>query len=215
MPSGYRGPDPRTKLIKVPSCDTHNTSKAKSDGYTSNAIAAVALCLSNSLGDELIREFPFVRKIIETVQRGTKLRRDFVEQAQPLLTVPAVAVSVDVQAINHVVESAARAIYYHEKNWKKKWPELCRVVSPHFLHKDLRRPKNLDGIEHLLAGLDSDNVRQHLDLHEKGAHPSIFRYQIFEDAVSGALLVRLVFYGQINFLAGSGQPSAVPHSVSE
>lgn len=210
MPSDYLGPDPRTNLITVPSCAVHNNSKSQSDAYASKAIATLALCLSDSLNDQLIEKFPFIRKVIETVQRGRKLRRDFIDQAQPLLTVDAVSVSVEIQTINQVVESAARAIYFHESGWAKQWPEHCLVVSPHFFHEDLRRPKNLDGIERMLDRFDSDNVKRQVNAYERGAHPSIFRYQLIEVPGGRVLVMRLVFYEIVNFLVMTGGTAQLP-----
>jgi hypothetical protein len=201
MPIGYKGPDLRSKPILVPSCELHNNAKSQSDGYASTTIAVLAHAMSGSFSDDFIRAFPFLQKKIATVQTGRRLSRDFIEHAKPLLTIPAYSMSVEIETLNEVVGSAARALYYRDHSWKRRWPQSCKVVSPHFRHRDLRQPANLEAIEHMLLDFESENVKQKMNVFEKGSHPSIFSYQTIEDPRGGALVMKLKFYGYFLFLA--------------
>lgn len=109
----------RKNLIKVPSCDAHNTEKSKEDSYLMHILPI-------SIGTNDVGINQFLTKIQRAIARRPKLFEQIVDKAKPVLihdTIQdkwfhAAAINVDESRIHKIIEMNARAIYFH-KNHKK------------------------------------------------------------------------------------------------
>jgi hypothetical protein len=201
LPSGSR--DYKKNLITVPSCSEHNNLKSKDDEYT----AAVIVLNSES---ELAFSI-FKTKWVQTLlRRDATLGKKIFSRAEPvkiisrknhiLIPYETLAISYEMNRIDHVIESIARGLYYYESACQKKWVKQCIIRSPNFLKKDLRRADDFYHLDRLNKTFIEGEKYGELDLSKKGHQPDVFFYQ-FLKAENGDTLIKMVFYGDFIFFA--------------
>ncbi len=122
LPNGSS--DYRSDLITVPSCTEHNNLRSKDDEYTA---AVIAMNSESELSSSI-----FKSKWVKTLSRreGVLGKRIF-STAEPVKVVSVknglfilyetLVISYEIERINRVIESIARALYYWESGYREKW----------------------------------------------------------------------------------------------
>lgn len=111
--------DFRKNLIKVPSCDAHNTEKSKEDSYLMHI-------LPTSIGTNDVGINQFLTKVQRAIARRPKLFGQIVDKAKPVLVHDTIkdkwfhgtAININADRIHKIIEMNARAIYFHENHKK-------------------------------------------------------------------------------------------------
>lgn len=196
---GPKGRDYRRNLIQVPSCRLHNEAKSHRDSYVMAVIGYIARVYAPYLsGAEL---HPFV----ETIRRrahSQKLLRDTIEP-QPD---GGRAITVEQSYVAEMMEFVARALYYHEHQFNRRWPGPCQVIDSHVLplYPDPLRP-DVNAADFFAENLDYLRRQGQPGYDLKGAHPDVFGYQLYE-ALFGRVVIEMRFYGALTFYALGDRP---------
>jgi hypothetical protein len=173
------GRDLRKNLIRVPSCDEHNTARSKDDQY---AMAFVVMQFETTG----VARDQFSTKIIRSLKRDLSLVDQVFHQARKVRVrgEPTVAVTVDRSRFDHVLASSFRAIVYHHSG--QKLASDVTVFSLGIRHKTFERDAN----ESALAF----SIRQVLQEQPRlGENPEVFWYQ-FLHRPNEVTAMRLEFY---------------------
>lgn len=195
----------------VPSCDAHNTAKSGDDNFVQAAIMVFAAMYGNHF--DQAEPHPFALKAIRRVHNGPRLRRAIIENAE-FVSTPyggAIAVEPEVDTIKRTLELTARALYYHEHGFCRRWPGACVVDSPHFVMSDLSAGPRAHVVDYMMNAFTGMYRAGHKGFELRGPHPDVFAYQLLErDEVC---LMRMTFYGGFHFVAYSERlpaPTSVP-----
>lgn len=189
------GRDYRKNLIKVPSCDIHNTAKSKDDEYLLSVLALNIV--NNQQGNDQA-----TTKVLRAVKRSGGLAKALLKDVTPLIvqdletkqTEETVGIRVDEERIKSALKQIALAIYYH--HYDEKFDGLITCYYESLM--------TLDGDNPVKTNQHWENFRElsnelFADLPEHGENPDIFSYQIREDQeISKPLAMRLKFYGKNN-----------------
>jgi hypothetical protein len=208
-------PDLRRNLITVPSCDDHNNPKSQDDEYTACAIVL------NAEGSGLALESLASRWIRVLLRNEGALGRRLFAQSRPAVTTDGKDTQLVVyerHRVDRVMQMCTRALFFHDHDWKRRWPEHCTVQSPHFLHRDGREAPMTPHLFEMDRAFDQLERQRFPAAVRRGPHPQVFFYQWVEDKC-GTVMMRLVFYGGFKFFAHSRDPMSVqgttPRSASE
>ena len=68
------------------------------------------------------------------------------------------ALKPEAPTIRHTFELVARALYYHEHEYRQRWPGTCVIQSPYFLLDDLTRPPGADAMHNMLTAFDAGRL---------------------------------------------------------
>ena len=111
--------DYRKNLIKVPSCDIHNTAKSKDDEY-------LLYILPASAGSNNVGLNQFLSKVQRAIKRNPNLAKNLTEtpvavsiqNTETNVWSNSVALKIDICRIQDSLEKTARAIYFHHTGKK-------------------------------------------------------------------------------------------------
>ena len=164
------GIDLRVNLIKVPSCEQHNTTRSKDDEY-------LMYVLPQSLGSNDEGKALHRTKVTRAIARRPKLANSMSTGAKEVIIhdtennqwFKTYAIPIDVRRINSVLEMNARAIYYH--HYGKKFDGKVSVFRNFLV--SLEDPGLNALSEHLF------NIAKALFLSEPliGSNPDIFTFR--------------------------------------
>jgi hypothetical protein len=197
-----RGIDYRRNLIEVPSCDAHNVDKSQEDQFVQSAVTIIALCLGRGADPH-----PFIERHLKKMHPRLRASLESARLVQTPVG-PMYSVKPDIPTISRIMELTARALYYHENEWTRRWPGACIIESPHFRGSDLNPTVGTWIASQAIGGLTELYRRGHEGFALRGPHPEVFAYQVFE--VEQRLLMRLTFYGAFHVLAHSARESESP-----
>lgn len=186
------GVDYRKNLIKVPSCDEHNTQKSKEDEY-------LLYILPASIGSNATGLNQFLTKVQRAISRKPALS-DQLSKNTAVVTIhdtekdiwfKALAFELDIGRIQDALEKTARAIYFYHT--KRKCLGEVSVVGNFSLNLqnvalNLRTEELFSMSEILLSGQS-----------RYGDNPDVFTYRIAEH--ENNVLIELQFYGLNKALA--------------
>ena len=196
-------PNYRSQLITVPACSAHNNSRSKDDEYTAAMIVmnsksnlALAMFKSKWLRILLRREGGLGKRIFSTGRSAKFISR----KNNILVPRETLIISYEMQRIERVIESIARALYYVESNGKEKWTSDCIVRSPNFLKRDLSPPNDIGDLEQINQNFIHGEKYQKLGLQRKGTHLDVFYYQFFKSEDMNHI-IKIVFYSDLIFFA--------------
>jgi len=188
------GIDYRNNLIKVPSCDIHNTLKSKEDEY-------LLYVLAMSLPSNDVAKNQFLTKILRAIKRRPMLLERLLIETQDVTihdTVndiwhKTIAIKPEEQRLVSIFTHIAKALYFYELG--TIWEDDISIFTEFML--------SLTDVE--------QNERQQLMENElntmlectpmKGNNPDVFSYQF--DQLGGKTLIRLHFYGNSKVTAVS------------
>lgn len=186
------GVDYRRNLIKVPSCNLHNTAKSTEDEYMMYILPASIA--ANNVG---INQFltKIKRAIVRNPNIASGLTRNIrdvtVHDVETDIWTKATAIQIDLTRIHSVIEMNARAVYFHER--KHKFLGKITVVSNITLK--LGDPKTNELRDQLFSMSEillSEAVPQ-------GENPDVFAYRMARDG--NTEIVEFSFYGTSKALA--------------
>jgi len=180
--------DYRFNLMTVPSCAEHNNDRCLDDEYTVLSIVMIAKKCSD--------KFPiYITKWIEVLKRSNfalfkMLFNDFPKTPR---------LNIDRIRVDNVIESIARAIYYHENNYNKRLQSNCQKYSPQFFppHYLELEQDYLELEHHFIIG----EMANELVSNKRGSNHEIFFYQTLKDEMNRIIAIRMVFYDSVTFFA--------------
>lgn len=196
--------DLRKNLIKVPSCDIHNTAKSKDDEF-------LLYCLCMNIANNSVAFKHFSTKIMRAYNRRPRLMRSMIKDSKYVIAVDengtafnTLMVKADTARINKCFDQMARALYFYK--FDRQFNGHC-----HFLHDWLIEPEKKSSI----AVKNEDEERSVLEhiktyfnkLEHSGSNPEVFRYYFDEPDERGFMALSMQFYGGSNvFIA------LIPHA---
>lgn len=186
------GIDYRKGLIKVPSCEVHNSAKSSDDEY-------LMYVLPTSIASNSVGINQFLTKIKRGISRNPSLAANLVTNAQKVTVhdtkkdvwFEATAIQINMERVRRVIEMNARAIYYHER--KMKFTNPIKVLTNFSLKfndpkaNDLQE-KIFDMSEFLLKNAEA-----------KGANSDVFAYKMTR--ASTIEIIEFTYYGTSKALA--------------
>ena len=174
----------RKELMKVPSCDEHNTKKSSDDVYALWHLAPVVgvnecglLILSTVLQRVADHDWD---------KRGGALARRILNEFSELDDEGRPIGKVDAPRMIRFMVACARAVYFYEKFEKLLGP--LRVTNT---GNDFRDPLKAEALRAHERFFDSEMGNCEV----RGSNPRVFQYSICQKPERGIILVRLVFYG--------------------
>ena len=185
----------REQLIKVPSCDLHNTAKSNDDEYL-----LYVLCMN--IANNSVAFQHFLTKVMRAYNRRPGLMRSIVNESKKVVAVDSdgaaintLMVKADMGRVNKCFDQMAKALYYHE--FGKQFIGQCR-----FLHDFTIR----DGSNFKVVVTTGDRERTAIDhvktyfedLDHKGENHSVFRYRFEPPDEKGLIALSMQFYGGSN-----------------
>ncbi len=185
LPSGV---DLRKNLIKVPSCDQHNSHKSLDDEYFMFVIAS-AFHGNNP------REKHFDTKIMRAAKRRPYILSTILQnlttvylKEQDGSLIESAAFQVDVGRFENMVQHIACGIFYD--HYKRKWHGGFRVYTNELL--DLTSENSYERND-LIQKVSHKISTAFASLPEIGENKEIFMYKIFSDQ-SDRHAIHMVFY---------------------
>jgi len=201
LPSGC--PDYRNNLITVPSCSEHNNPRSRDDEYAAVVIAinsksdlALTMLKSKWVRALLRREGSLGKKIFSTARGAKAISR----KNGIVIPYETLAVSYQIERIECVIESIARALYYRESGYQKKWVDSCIIKSLKFFNRDMGYAQDDCTLNQIEQAFIHGEKYQGLELVRKGSNPDVFYYQFFKSDDRN-FIIRTVFYSDFTFLA--------------
>lgn len=190
-----KGVSLRKDLIKVPSCDIHNTKRSKDDEY-------LLYVLSMNIANNAVAFRQFSTKILRAVDRRPGLMQSILSGQQEVVAVDrtgtahnALMVKADMSRIYKCFNQMARALYY--KEFQEKFVGTCRFLHDFTIADDSKFTlKVRDGQSEQKA---LEYVKSYFGRSDhKGSNPSVFRYRIEDPDERGLVALSMQFYGGSN-----------------
>ncbi len=195
-------PNYRKNLITVPSCSEHNNHRSKDDEYT----AAVIIMNSES---KLAFTFHKSKWVKTMLRNQASLGKRIFSQARKVQTiskkdnlfipVERVAIRYEIDRIENVIKSIARAIYYLESKFQDQWLDDILIGSLNFLNKDFTQTQYLHDLRKINQKFIALQETEEYRIPKKGSNPEIFYYQFLKEENNNCL-IRLVFYDDFIFI---------------
>ena len=190
-----KGVSLRKELIKVPSCELHNTAKSKDDEYL-----LYVLCMN--IANNSVAFQHFSRKVMRAYKRRPALLKFIVNESREVVAVDTngtafntLMVKADMARIHKCFNQIARALYFHE--FKRPFSGQCRFLDDWTIREESKfkvvvtdRDKERIAIEHVKSYFEK--------LEHKGENASVFRYRLEEPDERGLVALSMQFYGGSN-----------------
>ncbi len=181
----------RNNLIKVPSCDEHNSEKSKEDEY-------LQLILTNGYFNNQAGYNHFSKKITRALTRKPAILFSLYEKSNPVTVDNLTTVSIDIdrERFNRSIEHICRGLYFHE--FKKTFSAPIGVHTPLLL--SINEPES-DAVNELVTKLSKKIIHELSAFEKRGDNSEIFWYKMLYDQPKNRLLVQLAFYGGFDVFA--------------
>lgn len=204
-----RGIDFKKNLIKVPSCDLHNTSKSDDDEF-------LMLSLSGIITNNAVGQFHFLTKSDRAIRRKSK---DFLNK-QILRNHKIVNLKIsekefkpvsigypNIARLQSCFEHIAYGIYFHE--YKTKFVGEIKIFFGFLEYEDTYMQTLKKFIKKRF------DIEKELKLINKGENPLVFNYEFQKPDKFGLFSVKLVFYGTTEiFIAYKPQNTDKPFDLA-
>jgi hypothetical protein len=186
------GVDYRKNLIKVPSCDTHNTAKSTEDEY-------LMYVLPTSIATNNVGVNQFLTKVQRAIERNPSLAKKLTNNAQNVIVhdtekdiwFEAQAIQIEMERVHQVIEMNARAIFHHSH--KKKFTRPIKVYTNFSLK--LEAPEVNEMQERLFSM--SETFLQSAEF--MGENKDVFTYRMARDG--DIEIIEFTYYGTSKALA--------------
>jgi len=176
----------RKNLIRVPSCDLHNTRKSDDDFYAAFHLAST---IRGNHCAKLVRDGAIARVIErDHRERGSALSLRLLKQIKGKIGVNYYG-QLDVARMVRVLELCARGVYFYENVQPLK--VKLNVANLDFDLRDLAKKELLDKQRQSF----NEEVK---GCEFKGANPDVFKYRICEKPEKGVVVIEMVFYGSLH-----------------
>lgn len=190
-----KGIDLRKNLIKIPSCDIHNTAKSKDDEF-------LLYCLCMNIANNSFAFKQFSTKIMRAYNRRPGLMKSMVKDSQDVIAVDEVGtafntlmVKADTARINKCFDQIARALYFYEFN--EQFNGHCRFLYDWMIKPETNfsvvvknGDKEKSALEHVKAYFSK--------LDHRGSNPEVFNYFFEEPDERGLVALSMQLYGGSN-----------------
>jgi hypothetical protein len=181
------GIDLRKNLLKVPSCDDHNSKKSNDDEYFLYILSGSFQI--NEVGRNLYRT-----KVRRSIKRNSSILGKIASTATQVnfkypeteKTVKSVAHELDPSRFNTIIDRLGRAIYFY--HFKEKWTYSIKYQAE-FLFATVNQS---DEANSRLKEITRQADDWFLDAPHYGENPEVFKYQALE--VESLRKMRLHFY---------------------
>jgi hypothetical protein len=186
------GVDYRKNLIKVPSCERHNTAKSTEDEY-------LMYILPTSIASNDVGINQFLTKVQRAITRNPSIVINISQGAQKVIVhdtekdvwFEAPAIQIDMERVYKVIEMNARAIFYN--SYKEKFLGPIKVYTNFSLKLDA---PELNDLQEKLFNM-SELLLQGSQY--RGENQDVFAYRMARDG--NVELIEFTFYGTSKALA--------------
>lgn len=177
----------RQNLIKVPSCDVHNSLKSKDDEY-------LLFLLVTGMYDNDNKEHLFTNKTLKAINRKPHVYESFMKDLKPTLiknklgnVYETATFTVDLKRFDSVIHHIACGIYFHHLG--EKWFKNSKVISNALIDLSEGNQSINDENEAVFATL-----RKGFEiLPSHGDNPEIFKYKFYSKNTDKHL-IHMTFY---------------------
>lgn len=176
----------RKNLMRVPSCDLHNTEKSNDDLYAAFHLAGT-ICGNHCA--ELVRNSVIARRLEkDRRERGGSLTKRLLSQIRGTVGENLFGV-VDAQRMIRFLELCARGVYFYEKLKPLKLP--LRVANVDYdLQDDPEKSQAL--------AIQRSSFHEEMSGCEyRGSNPDVFTYRICEKPEKDVTMIELTFFGDL------------------
>jgi hypothetical protein len=176
----------RKNLIRVPSCDFHNTRKSDDDLYVAFQLAGT---IHGNHCAALVRQGVITRCLVRDQQeRGSAFTNRLLNQIVGRLGENFVGI-LDAKRMVRVLDLCARGVYFYEK--LKPLKLQLNVASLDF---DLPDPTEARFLQ-----AQRESFNQEMQGSEfRASNPDVFRYAICEKPEKGVTMIEMVFFGELH-----------------
>jgi hypothetical protein len=175
----------RKNLIKVPSCELHNTAKSSDDFYAAFHLAST---IRGNRCAELVRDGVIARTIErDQRERGAALTKRLLAQVRGVVG-ENVYGEVDPRRMVRFLDLCARGVYFYEKLKPLELP--LRIANVDFDLPDPARKEQMRVYTESFAD-EMEGCEHH------GSNPDVFKYAICEKPEKGVTMVEMVFFGEL------------------
>lgn len=185
----------RKNLLKVPSCEIHNTAKSHDDEF-------LLYCLCMNIANNSVAFDQFSTKVMRAYKRRPALMKALVSESRNVIAVDeggtafnTLIVKADTTRINKCFDQIARAMYFHEFN--RQFSGHCRFLHDWMIVPDSKfevvvtdGDKEINALEHVKAYFSK--------LDHNGSNPEVFKYHFEEPDNRGLIALSMQFYGGSN-----------------
>ena len=175
----------RKDLIKVPSCDRHNSQKSGDDEYARWHLAT--LDGINHCGEMVLTDYLYPKAEKDWRERGGAFIRRLQNEVTEV-SPECVVGKIDPERMLRFLKTCAQAVYFFQ-TFKKLTVPLY-VVN---LGNDFRDSKKAEELRKKEIFFDSELA----DCEIHGANPEVFHFSICEKPNDNIILIRMVFYGAL------------------
>jgi hypothetical protein len=177
----------RENLIRVPSCDEHNSKKSKDDEYS-------LVCLSSLVGNNDIALIHTYTKIKRTWEHNPKIlpkEGDFIIKGKNV-DFPITQVKVENRRLINSFEGIARGLYFHE--YSSVFSGSCTVISKLFNSPETDQKSKLSNlvVERMIEVVNKEKKFWENEI--KGSNPKVFKYQFSPKDGFDSQVVWINFY---------------------
>ena len=185
----------RKDLIKVPSCESHNSAKSHDDEFL-----LYILCMNIATNSVALRQF--FTKLRRSYKRRPALLHALSDGAPAVIAVNGkgtafntALIQADTARINGCFEKIGRAIYFYEK--KEKFSGDFRFLYDWIIPKEPNFTVLVKTNNQETRAID--HVKEHFEkLDHKGSNPSVFKYRLEEPDEHGLIALHMQFYEGCN-----------------
>ncbi len=173
----------RINLVRVPSCDLHNSQKSKDDEYFR------ALVLMSAAQHSDAAKHQFLRKILRAADRKPRAYQSFFTTQGSVNGGADQVLGVDRERFDICIDHLARALFFN--TFRRKWSLPISVVSPNFYsaiasNRVVSHEPTSDAVEISRQYLKTAPVM--------GDNPEVFEYRLRYDEQQEAYAFAARFY---------------------
>ena len=190
------GADLRKNLIRVSSCDEHNSNKSKDDEY-------LLYALSMSIANNETAFRLFLTKILRSIHRNPRFFGAFTMDNKPVVAVDekgtafnTLIVKLDTRRILKVLDHIARALYFD--HFKKRFLGKCVVLYDFALYHGTPQEEALNDKLQFVSKVVKDYFEKK---EHTGDNPEVFRYVFDEPDAEDKIALKMQFYKASNVYA--------------
>jgi len=187
LPDGF---DFRTNLIKVPSCDKHNSQKSMDDEYF------LFLLLSATQGNE-DKQNHFDTKLVRAIERKPHVYEFFLKDMKEV-TIPtgdgkyeqAAVFRVDAPRLENIVRHMSSGIFFH--HYQKKWNGTFRMFTNSMFDMTSNNASEVNKTIHEVAAKISQAFGSEV---AHGKNGNIFSYKMYSEGEERHAIFMTFFEG--------------------
>ncbi|MEJ1378159.1 MAG: hypothetical protein RPU32_09350 [Candidatus Sedimenticola sp. (ex Thyasira tokunagai)] len=177
------GQDVRRNLIKVPSCDAHNSEKSEDDEFMR------AIILFSAAENNEVAQHQFLGKLLRATKRSPLKYSNYIDEKGTIESGRLRVLKIDRDRFDNCIEHLVRALFFHDFGTKWRYPIM--VASPNF-HSETSDEK---AAPHKPTAELVKIMREFLGQGPVlGDNPSVFKYRLRHDEESCSYAFAGIFY---------------------